>query len=427
MTAYVFKPRRRKNGKSVESRLYSGRYRLPGQTKTTTVAFGVSDKQSAEAKLRNLIRDLEREAAGIIAPKRMRDAANKSLGDHLLDYVADLRARKRRAGYIASIEMRVRKLARECEWRQLIDVTAESFQKWRARQTLSAKTLNDYLAAGSELFGWLIRNEIASRNPLGCVRKVEVRGKERLRRRAFTPEEFASVIAVAGEYRLALLTAYYTGLRRGELGQLRWADVLHKAEGTYIVVRAATAKNRLTKALYVPAWFAREVGRSKPTGAAEGDLILPAGKIPSIWVFRTLLKRAGVPYKDALGRQTDFHAIRRSLNTHLAQNGVDAHTRKEIMRHSELRLTLDVYTDPTALPTIAAMEKLPIFAELQQNAQIDAHNPDPAVHSVAQSGVATGEADEMQCARHEQREHALTCVDTVSQNNEIGCLARIRT
>lgn len=162
MTAYVFKPRRRKNGKSVESRLYSGRYRLPGQTKTRTVALGVSDKQAAEAKLRNLIRDLEREATGIIAPKRIRDAANKSFGEHPLDYVADLGARKRGGGYIASIEMRLRKLATECEWRQLIDVTAESFQKWRARQTLSAKTLNDYLAAVGAFFSWLEKGSASS-------------------------------------------------------------------------------------------------------------------------------------------------------------------------------------------------------------------------------------------------------------------------
>ena len=143
--------------------------------------------------------------------------------------------------------------------------------------------------------------------------------------------------------------------------------------------------------------------------------MLASAKIPGIWAFRTLLKRAGVSYKDALGRQADFHAIRRSLNTHMAQNGVDAHTRKEIMRHSDLRLTLDVYTDRTALPTVAAIEKLPIFALLQENAQIDAHNADSAVHSVAQSGVAKRGAEEVQRARDERREHVLACVDTVSQ------------
>ena len=155
------------------------------------------------------------------------------------------------------------------------------------------------------------------------------------------------------------------------------------------MARAATAKNRLSKAQYVPTWFA--------------------------------------PYKDDLGRQADFHAIRRSLNTHMARNGVDPHTRKEIMRHSELRLTLDVYTDPTALPTIAAIEKLPIYTLLQANAQIDAHNADSAVHGVAHSGVASREAEETQRSRNEKPEHSLTCVDTVSQDSEDGCLARIRT
>jgi integrase len=354
-------------------------------------------------------------------------AGQCDIKQHVKAYCSDLRARRKDEEYVTTVEKRLTKLVSECHWQRIVDVTGESFQVWRKDQRLAPKTLNDYLAAASALFGWLIRNEIVSRNPLASVGKVDVRGNERLRRRAFTPEEFASVVAVAGEYRLALLTAYYTGLRRGELSQLQWADVLRKAEGTFIVVRAAAAKNRLTRALYVPAWFARELMRSKPTGAAECDLVLPRDKVPTIWTFRTLLKRAGVPYKDLLGRQADFHAIRRSLNTHLAQKGVDVHTRKEIMRHSELRLTLDVYTDPTALPTVAAMEKLPIFAELAKNAQIDAHNPDLAVHSVALSDVASVEAEDMQGARDEEREHALTCVDTVSQDNEKSCLARIRT
>lgn len=427
MTAYVFRPSRRKGGKLQKSRLYSARYRLPGQTKTTTIGLHVSDRQVAEAKLREILRELEREAVGISVPKRVRFAEQCGIEQHIKAYCSDLRARRKDEEYVTTVEKRLTKLVNECQWQRIGDVTAESFQTWREKQRFAPKTLNDYLAAASALFGWLIRNEVASRNPLRCVGRVEVRGRERLKRRAFTPEEFASVIAVAGGYRLALLIAYYTGLRRGELEQLRWTDVVHKAGRTFIIARAATTKNRLTKAQYVPAWFARELVRSKPTGTVEGDVILAAGKIPSIWAFRTLLKRAGVSYKDALGRQADFHAIRRSLNTHMAQNGVDAHTRKEIMRHSELRLTLDVYTDSAVLPTVAAIEALPIFAVLQENAQIDTHNADSAVHGAAHSGVGSGEAEETQRSRNEQPEHAPAFVDTVSQDSEKSCLARIRT
>ena len=43
MTSFVFKPKRRLNGKIVASRFYSGRYRLPGAAASTTVALKTAD------------------------------------------------------------------------------------------------------------------------------------------------------------------------------------------------------------------------------------------------------------------------------------------------------------------------------------------------------------------------------------------------
>src|SRR5437868_11158649 len=94
MTEYVFRPRRRKNGRLVQSRMYSGRYRRPGQTKTTTVALHVTDRDVADRKLRKLIRDIEREEIGISVPKRMRVAAEMALVGHITAYCSDLRARR---------------------------------------------------------------------------------------------------------------------------------------------------------------------------------------------------------------------------------------------------------------------------------------------------------------------------------------------
>ena len=65
-------------------------------------------------------------------------------------------------------------------------------------------------------------------------------------------------------------------------------------------------------------------------------------------------------------------------------------------------------------------EKLPIFAELGKNAQIDVHNSDATVRGVARSGVPRSEAEELQRARNETREHPLACIDTVSQDSENG-------
>src|SRR5438876_4206495 len=143
MTAYVFRPSRRKNGKLVQSRMYSGRYRRPGQMKITTVALHVTDGDVAERKLRELIRDIEREEMGVSVPKRMRVAAETALVGHITAYCADLRARRRAAEHVATTERRLRRLSADCNWRRLIDVTAESFQTWRAEQTWGPKTLND--------------------------------------------------------------------------------------------------------------------------------------------------------------------------------------------------------------------------------------------------------------------------------------------
>ena len=44
MSEDVFRSRRKKNGKLVESRYYSGRYRLAGDRKRTFVALHTTDK-----------------------------------------------------------------------------------------------------------------------------------------------------------------------------------------------------------------------------------------------------------------------------------------------------------------------------------------------------------------------------------------------
>ena len=128
MTAFVFRPKRRKNGKVWRSRLYSARYRLAGQTRTTTVALHVTDRQLAETKLRELVQDLEREAAGIIPPKRVRVANECNMDQHVKAYCLDLRARRKDDEYVTMVEKRLTKLVEDCAWRGLADVTGESFQ-----------------------------------------------------------------------------------------------------------------------------------------------------------------------------------------------------------------------------------------------------------------------------------------------------------
>ena len=427
MTEYVFRPKRWKGGKRVESRMYSGRYQRPGETRVTTVALHVTDKEVAKAKLRQLIRDMEREEIGIAVPKRLRIAAETPLRDHISAYCADLAGQQRCAEYVATVKARQTKLAVDCGWRRLIDVTAESFQTWRARQKLGAKTLNDYLAAMSGLCTWLQRAGLIERNPLTSVRKCETRGNERRHRRALTAEQLEAVVAVSGIYRLALLTLYYSGLRTGELERLEWGDVKTTGQGTFVIPRASTTKNHKSVLCPLPGWFARELIDARPQGASVGDRVFTEGRIPSIWTYRTLLKRAGIPYKDDQGKQADRHALRRTTNTHLALSDVNPQVRQEIMRHSDIRLTLDVYTDKPMLPIAEAIEKLPVFLKPLKDAHPCAHNPDFWGRELSRGDNSHVVKDVLEIVQDEERRRTLALTDVTEQDVEKSCLARIRT
>lgn len=76
MKCFVFKQRRRIDGKIVVSACYSGRYRLAGEFRDTTVRLDVSDKQAAESKLRKHVQELEREGQGLIPVKKLRDGGH---------------------------------------------------------------------------------------------------------------------------------------------------------------------------------------------------------------------------------------------------------------------------------------------------------------------------------------------------------------
>ena len=99
---------------------------------------------------------------------------------------------------------------------------------------------------------------------------------------------------------------------------------------------------------------------------AEYDLPYPrhglSYRIEAMWPRQDALpdvQRAGVPYKDADGRQADFHSPRMTFGTMLAKSGAAPRTAMEPMRHTDLRLMMNVYTDPSILNTARAVEGLP--------------------------------------------------------------------
>lgn len=380
MIAHIYKPKRRKNGKQVVARLYWAKVRLNGEAKIACIPLHVSDKQVAKQKLDAIVREMQQEAAGIIAPKPLRDGAQRPLAGHLDDYVADLEAKGRDAMYVYNVGKRVAKLLKECGWQYPKDVTADGFVAWRAKQTKAAKTKNEYLDASCGLLNWMKGNGRLLANPLACVGKVQVQGNEVRQRRAFTNDEMQRLLSVAGPRKVVYLTAVNTGLRRAELAALEKGDVHLYGDNPFIKVRASTTKNHKGAVIWLNEELATALRELVRPGECGNERVFAS--IPSMEEFRIDLQAAGIPFEDGQGRRADFHSLRHTLSTNLARAGVAPRVAMELMRHSDMRLTNKTYTDATLLPMVEAVEKLPVFSG-GANTQRGTQNSVPAGHSVS--------------------------------------------
>jgi site-specific recombinase XerC len=74
------------------------------------------------------------------------------------------------------------------------DIDAFSFSEWRSQQSLSPKTLNEYLSVLNQFMEWLVDNAFLETNPIAKVKRVKVRGRATFARRAFTMDEITRLL-----------------------------------------------------------------------------------------------------------------------------------------------------------------------------------------------------------------------------------------
>ena len=92
---------------------------------------------------------------------------------------------------------------------------------------------------------------------------------------------------------------------------------------------------------------------------------MPRGKVGAK-MLREDLAAAKIPYRDADGGVVDFHALRHTFITNLANSGVHPSTARRLARHSDINLTMSRYTHTTLDSQGEAVEQLPdISAETE--------------------------------------------------------------
>ena len=80
-------------------------------------------------------------------------------------------------------------------------------------------------------------------------------------------------------------------------------------------------------------------------------------------MLRLDLQAAGIPYRDDEGRVCDFHSLRHSYITLLERSGAHPKVAQELARHSDIRLTMQVYTHTRLHDLAGAVEDLPALLD----------------------------------------------------------------
>jgi integrase len=358
MICSVFKQRRRINGELKEAANWSGRLRMPWETKVSTVALHTTDKRIALHKLLQLADEREKERNGILAPKPVREAAERPLVALLQEYLLELESRGRTPRTLKKYRGTLRKLFERCQWQKIQDVTTRSFCQWRNLCGLSGKTTNDLLASATTFFDWLEHQRMLTQNPLKYVERVDTRGKSQYRR-ALSQDEIGKLLSLAPHSRAVVyLTAIYTGLRRNELNQLRWGDLHLDDLQPFVTAPASITKNKKEAKLPLRPEVVQALRSILPVDAAPFHWVFH-GQVPRVRTFRKDLERAGIVFIDGSGRRLDFHALRVTLGTMLASTGVRLTDAMQLLRHSDPKLTIKVYTDASQLDLSDSLSALP--------------------------------------------------------------------
>ncbi len=190
---------------------------------------------------------------------------------------------------------------------------------------------------------------------------------ERARNRLVKNPKLLSKLDRTGREReLVYRTLAHTGLRRGELAALKLKDVWLDVEPPRFALDASQAKNRTDSQIILRVDLAADIRAwiDQLTDAAaemNSPLFAIADRHSLLRCFDRDLELAGIPKVDARGHIACVHGLRHSFATSLARAGVAPKVAQTLLRHSDVNLTLSVYSHCEMSDMASSLESLPSY------------------------------------------------------------------
>ena len=400
----------------IESKTFTAKFR-DGRRIVREVATGCHDEQAARSVLAELERRAELVKAGVMTSGE--DAAADHVGTplqvHLDAYAEHMRGRGLSATHRASTKTHLERIKAECGYATLKDFGRESFERWLVKLTddgAGARTRNCYRDDLVAFCNWCVTTNRLLSNPFERIANANVETDRKRIRRAMTEGELVRLLAVArgrplfdamtvrrgkrkgeayaklrdatradlerlGRERVLIYKTFIlTGLRKKELASLTVGQAHLDGGIPFVALDAVDEKNRQGSDIVlrddlandIRQWLADQLARLQAEVSERGGPVparLPADtplfRVPTglLRILDRDLKAAGIAKTDERGRTLDVHALRTTFATLLSKGGVAPRTAQAAMRHSDIRLTMQIYTDPKLLDVRGALDALP--------------------------------------------------------------------
>ena len=255
--------------------------------------------------------------------------------------------------------------------RELVEIPLSKLRSEHL-QSLYLKMKEEGLTRSIEILHTLVNGALKQAVRLGYLSRnvaeatVLPKGWNKKEMRVLSEEELRRFMSIAREHRLypAFLLLVSTGLRRGELLGLKWSDIdwergtisirrnLIELRGRVLLQEPKTRGSYRTIPLpestleVLRAWRKRWFEEKLTLGPdwPETDLVFPSEIHTTIHprsffrAFKTLLEQAGLP------RDISIHSLRHTYATILLKEGEHPKVVQELLGHSSITTTLDVYS-----------------------------------------------------------------------------------
>lgn len=233
----------------------------------------------------------------------------------------------------------------------------------RLGKTRTPASVNRELDLLSRILSMACDQDLLTNN---CLRKVKRLREDNARERVLSVSEEARLMAVLERTRSPLramvIVALHTGMRRGEIHRLTWADVDFD-RGIILVRKTKTGRDRIVPMHNLVERLMKELSQAAQlrekaiqinnrSFSIEVEIcdnrIFEIDWIEKLW--RKTCKRAGIT-------NLRFHDLRHTFATRLAAKGVDAFAIARLLGHATVNMTA-LYVNSTSEHLQAAINKL---------------------------------------------------------------------